>query len=181
MGGSLRRHKRHRPKIIKRKAKKPFRASKLPVELAAARPGMAAKLGRPVDWEQGAKVEQNYARLGFVADPNAGHGRNARADPIAAAKDDAAVDDDARAALGEARSTGAVPPRRLTPRQRATVEAVLAAHGEDLDAAVLDRRANPAQMARGELARLVAAYRYWPAGSGVEFRVPTKRLATFAT
>jgi hypothetical protein len=45
MGRSLRRIKRRKPRIIKRKSKTPFKQSKLPEEITAARPSMKLKLG----------------------------------------------------------------------------------------------------------------------------------------
>lgn len=45
MGGSLRRHKRHKPKVFKRKAKKRFVKSSVPQDLVANAAEMQQKLG----------------------------------------------------------------------------------------------------------------------------------------
>lgn len=74
------------------------------------------------------------------------------------------------------RSSGKAPPKRLTPNQRQIVERLLAAHGDDVEAMVMDRRLNPMQHSTGALEKLIASYRHWKIGSGVDFRVPTKRL-----
>ncbi len=45
MGGSLRRKKKHRPRIVKRGKKEGLRRSKVPEELTAERPDFRKKLG----------------------------------------------------------------------------------------------------------------------------------------
>ena len=45
MGGSLRRHKKHKPKLIKRKAKKRFVKSNVPQELVHNAEELQQKLG----------------------------------------------------------------------------------------------------------------------------------------
>lgn len=85
---------------------------------------------------------------------------------------------DLRAALGKVRSTGLAAPKRLTSHQRAIVSRLLARHGEDTRAMMMDRKLNPMQHSEGALRKLIDSYRHWSANSGVDFRVPIKGLWT---
>jgi hypothetical protein len=74
------------------------------------------------------------------------------------------------------RSTGKAAPKRLTTHQRQIVGRLLAAHGEDIHAMFHDRKLNPMQHSKGVLKALIESYHHWKEGSGVDFRVPHKRL-----
>ena len=74
------------------------------------------------------------------------------------------------------RSTGKAAPKRLTTHQRQIVARLLEAHGEDVGAMLHDRRLNAMQHSEGVLRQLIESYHHWKEGSGVDFRVPNKRL-----
>lgn len=74
------------------------------------------------------------------------------------------------------RSSGKAAPKRLTTHQRQIVGRLLAAHGDDVAAMLKDRKLNSMQHSEGVLRALIESYRYWKEGSGVDFRVPHKRL-----
>ena len=121
-------------------------------------------------------------RMGLVADANAGWGRNAKQDTVmAAAEADPSLlerepDDELKAACGQQRSTGPVPPKRLTPHQRQIATRLIERHGSDLQAMVRDRQLNTMQHSEGVLQKLVESFNHWRPNSGVDFRVPNKRL-----
>lgn len=136
------------------------------------------------------KIDANYESSGLVLDATARFGRNSRRDRIqqlAAAREgdgggdepaaEEQLDDDLVAAMAQVRSSGKAAPKRLTPRQRQIVQRLLEAHGDDVAAMSRDRRLNPMQHSRGVLEGMIAAFEHWKEGSGVDFRVPTKRLA----
>lgn len=81
-----------------------------------------------------------------------------------------------RCALLQVRSTGKAAPKRLTTHQRQIVGRLLAAHGDDIAAMARDRKLNSMQHPEGVLRALVESYQHWKEGSGVDFRVPHKRL-----
>ena len=74
------------------------------------------------------------------------------------------------------RSTGKAAPKRLTAHQRQIVGRLLAAHSDDVGAMARDRKLNTMQHSEGVLRQLVESFRHWGEGSGVDFRVPHKRL-----
>lgn len=74
------------------------------------------------------------------------------------------------------RSSGKAAPKRLTTHQRQIVGRLLAAHGEDVAAMQHDRKLNPMQHSQGVLKAMIESFRFWKEGSGVDFRVPNKRL-----
>ena len=74
------------------------------------------------------------------------------------------------------RSTGKAAPKRLTTHQRQIVGRLVAAHGEDVQAMFHDRKLNPMQHSQGVLTALIESFHHWKEGSGVDFRVPHKRL-----
>lgn len=141
-------------------------------------------------WDPLVHAQDNMERLGLVADVNkVAGGARKRPDPIslaAAAADPAALDaaaaepadDELRVALGKARSSGRAPPKRLTVRQRGIVERLLAVHGDDVAAMARDTKLNAMQHSEGQLRAMIASFRHWAPGSGVDFRVPNKRLWT---
>lgn len=125
--------------------------------------------------------------MGFVANVNRNYGRNSRGDTlenkvVAIQECDdhesgKANDEDLKAALGEMRSSGKAPPTRPTPRQRALIDRLVSAHGNDIDAMVRDRKLNSKQQSAGQLKKLIDRCAYWSSPQvGVDFRVPNKRL-----
>ena len=80
------------------------------------------------------------------------------------------------AAVAQMRSSGKAAPKRLTTHQRQIVGRLLAAHGEDVAAMQHDRKLNPMQHSQGVLKAMIESFRFWKEGSGVDFRVPNKRL-----
>ncbi|PRW59920.1 Nucleolar 16 [Chlorella sorokiniana] len=183
MGGSLRRHRKHKPRIIKRQKKKRHVKSNVPPELVVNAAEMKEKLGVEPEWDSDDHVEGNYQRAGLVVDANAGYGRNKRRDVLKDKAEanpeqlDAEVqDDELRAAFAKVRTTGKAAPKRLTSHQRQIVGRLLEAHGDDVAAMQHDRKLNPMQHSQGVLKALIESFRYWKEGSGVDFRVPNKRL-----
>jgi hypothetical protein len=139
-----------------------------------------------VDWNEGEKIDKNYEHIGLLSNPNAGFGRQTRADVLTSKRpasgqqtdgeetEDTNVDDDLTAAMGKTRSSGKAPPKRPTPRQRQSVARLIEAHGGDIDRMSRDRKLNPMQQTSAELRRLIEACEYWKEQSGVDFRVPNK-------
>lgn len=130
-----------------------------------------------IDWNTAHQTRSNYKRIGVILNPNAGFGRNK--------KDDISVEDvqvvegkkldgDVTRLLGQA--TEKVPPKPPTSRQRNIIDRLIAAHEDDLESMVSDRKLNPMQHSQGELRRLIQAVQYYPEGSAVKFRAPNKRL-----
>ncbi|KAL4458495.1 hypothetical protein ABPG75_013360 [Micractinium tetrahymenae] len=183
MGGSLRRHKKHKPRIIKRQKKKKHAKSNVPQELVMNTEEIKQKLGIQPKWDDQQHVDANYERAGLVADVNAAFGRNKRRD-VLREKAEAAPemleapiqDDELKAACAQVRSTGKALPKRLTAHQRQIVGRLLAAHGDDIQAMARDRKLNSMQHSEAVLRALVESYSFWKEGSGVDFRVPNKRL-----
>ncbi|KAG7669887.1 hypothetical protein Ndes2526A_g06189 [Nannochloris sp. 'desiccata'] len=183
MGGSLRRHKRHNPKVRKRKHKKPATKSLLPKEVTAQLPDIKKKLGIDPTWNQAGNIESNYEHLGFAADVNAGTGRNRRSDILANKVPqipddqlDASLDEDLKVAMAQQRNSGKAPPKRPTPRQRQLIERLLAAHGSNVAAMVRDRKLNAMQHSEGVLQSLIESCDYWRGNTGVDFRAPIKSI-----
>jgi hypothetical protein len=195
MGRSLRRAKKSRPRArVGVKKKSALTKAPLPTALALADASLATKLPSvaAAPWRPSAPVTANYAATGVAPDANARFGRNARGDALAAraaaaAADDGAAaaasdtDDDLRAASGRERRdpTRRAAVGRLTPTQRVVVEALVAAHGRNVDAMARDVKRNrallPASKLRVLLKRLDAE-EAGVAGGRHGFRVPTKRL-----
>jgi hypothetical protein len=117
-------------------------------------------------------------------DPNMGHGRHTqkgiKVDKARIERDnDEALDDDLRRTLGKTSLVhGKAAPKRPTERQRRIVAELQKAHGDDIRSMMLDHRRNKMQMSMATLTELIRACDYWPSGSGVDFRVPVKRLWT---
>jgi len=139
------------------------------------------------EWNEQTKSEENYERIGLVADPNTGFGRNKKSTRLAIPtaglgliaaqeEEDDDLDDDLKAAMAKARSSGKAGPKRITPHQRQIIEALLSTHGDDVEAMSQDRRLNTMQHSQGKLIKLIESYHYWSENSGVDFRVPSKRL-----
>lgn len=81
-----------------------------------------------------------------------------------------------RAASACMRSTGPAPPQRLTPQQRRLCKRLIALHGKDTRAMMLDHRANPMQHSEGVLRKMLASFEHWGDDTNVSFRVPVKSL-----
>lgn len=115
-------------------------------------------------------------------DPNEGHGRKMNEGievSNAALKTDDELDDDVRRTLGKSSLVhGKTAPKRPTDKQRKIIEALKQAHGDDIRAMAMDHKRNKMQLSAGVLTELIHACEYWPKGSGVDFRVPHKRLWT---
>ena len=109
------------------------------------------------EWDQNTTHQSNYTQVGIVSDPNriGKTGRNSQKlvelgegeDSAAVAKAKKEADtsvaaqatvggDEVRGLLGQVRSTGLAPPKRLTTKQRRIVGALIAKHGENLNAMV---------------------------------------------
>lgn len=138
---------------------------------------------RSPTWDEQDFIEGNYERMGFAADVNLAHGRNARGDALAAraaaladAGEEPAIDEDLAVAMAQQRASGKAPPKRPTPRQRAIVARLVAAHGDDVAAMVRDRKLNAMQHSTGQLQALIQGCEYWEGKTGVDFRVPNKSL-----
>lgn len=183
MGGSLRRHKKSKPRIIKRQKKKKFVKSDVPQDLVHNAEEIKLKMGISPDWDDQQHIEANYEAAGLMSDVNAAFGRNARRDVLRekAEADPASLeaeiqDDELKAAFAQVRSTGKAAPKRLTSHQRQIVGRLVAAHGDDVAAMQRDRKLNSMQHSLGVLGALLESFAYWKEGSGVDFRVPNKRL-----
>lgn len=183
MGGSRRRLKRTRRKVrvgvVKRKANV---KAQVPLELADGRQDVQERLNTTVSWETTDTLTRNYGANRLLLDPNEGFGRNQRAAPLKTPEQREAADgatheddDELRAACGKERKSGAAPPKRLTTHQRAIVERLVDAHGDDVEAMFRDRKRNPMQHSVGKLRELLESFRAWGAQSKHDFRVPNKR------
>jgi hypothetical protein len=121
-----------------------------------------------------------------VYNPNQGHGRHKQTGIVVneervndADDDNGQIDDDLRRALGkESLLHGKAAPKRPTKRQRGVVASLREAHGDDVRSMMLDHKRNKMQLSEAVLTEMMRACDYWPEGSGVDFRVPKKRLWT---
>lgn len=115
-------------------------------------------------------------------DPNEAHGRKTRGGidvSEANLKTDEELDDDLRRSLGkESLVHGKAAPKRPTDRQRKIIEDLQLVYGDDVRSMAMDHKRNKMQLSAGVLTELIRACDYWPKGSGVDFRVPNKRLWT---
>lgn len=138
------------------------------------------------EWNEGSKIDGNYEQLGFLADANAGFGRNKKTDQLAAKRaaededvdqeEEEELDDDLNAAMAKVRKSGKADPKRITAHQRKIVEGLINAHGDDVDKMAHDRKLNKMQHSKGYLTKLIESYHFWDKNSGQDFRVPNKRL-----
>jgi hypothetical protein len=135
---------------------------------------------RTHEWDKTRHLNENYEESGFVMDPNEGHGRKTRGGirvSEADLKTDEELDDDLRRTLGkESLIHGKAAPKRPTDRQRKIIEDLQRAHGDDVRSMAMDHKRNKMQLSAGVLSELIRACQYWPKGSGVDFRVPNKKL-----
>ncbi|EIE21391.1 hypothetical protein COCSUDRAFT_48090 [Coccomyxa subellipsoidea C-169] len=179
MGRSLRRAKKFRPKLTVKGKKKPRTKAKIPLEITAHRPGMAAKLGAEPNWDREKPLTSNYASNKVLQDPNAGFGRNAKPDIIQDDEEidnEAESDDDLRALEGKCRRSGPAPLQKLTTNQRQIMERLKEAHGDDLQAMARDKKLNRMLLTEGKLRKMIAAYETVGDRGRCGFRVPNKRL-----
>lgn len=183
MGGSRRRLKRDKPKVkVGVVKKKKTDKSKIPLELLEGRPSISKRLDVNVQWEEGKLLADNYQANKILLDPNVGFGRNRASEPLksreereAGGQETYSDDDELRAGCNLERKTGVAPPPRLTPRQRQVVEVLVKAHGEDVEAMVLDIKHNVMQHSAGQLKKLIAAYHHWRPEDKHDFRAPRKK------
>lgn len=159
----------------------------VPVLLPGARDSTA--------WDDDTTHQSNYEAVGIVSDPNrigktgrnstaleegeeaAGHRGSKKTDETVAAQ--ATVGgDEVRGAVGQVRSTGTAPPKRLTTKQRRIVGALIAKHGDNLHAMARDRKLNAMQHTVSVLRELVVSYVAYPDlienGGRLDFRAPKK-------
>lgn len=137
----------------------------------------------------------NYKNLGLVTDANSALERmkrgpaKAKADAdepelreelVFASEEEAedaeVTDKDLRSAMGLSRLDGPAAPARLTTIQRAAIGKLIAKHGDDLRAMVMDHKLNTMQHSEGVLRKLVASFRYWKPEAPTSFRAPKGRL-----
>jgi len=188
MGSSLRRKKRAKAaagkKTHKVGVKTNLQTGKARIDTGAVElPGAGCSTAV---WDVETTLTKNYAASGLVSDPNAtGKGGRNTETTRASSKGKVAAratsdGDETRSLLGQTRSTGYAAPKRLTPKQTRVISALVEAHGDDLDAMVLDRKRNAYQHTRGVLLRMVESYHYYErerAEGGmtrVDFRAPIK-------
>lgn len=186
MGGSRRKLKKNLPKqrvgVVKRKKNQ---KAPVPLEILDLQPHRNAplqdKLHISPDWKQEKTLVKNYAQNNLVLDPNHGFGRNKTKAPLKSKEEREANqeptfddDDELRAACNLQRHTGGAPPPRLTAHQRQVITALLATHGDDVDAMVLDRKLNKMQHSAGKLRQLIEGLQYWGASRRHDFRGPMK-------
>ena len=184
MAGSLRRKKRarassgaktHKVGVTTNKFKGKPRVDVAAVDL----PGALAS----TSWDVEQTMAGNYHASGLVSDPNRAFGRNetaekaVRAHAVAAA---ATTGGDALASvLGRCKSTGAAPPKRLTPKQVRIVERWIETHGENVESMAKDRKLNAMQHTPGVVRRMLESFEFYKservAGHvKVDFRAPIK-------
>ena len=177
MGSSLRKKRRAKPSgstvKVGRVKKTKQHVKVVPVRL----PGAA----EDTTWQEDTTHVSNYSVVGIVSDPNAvgKTGRNAKA-PLGGSSADEPEDtsvaatatvggDEVRGLLGQVRSTGLAPPKRLTTKQRRIVGALVAKHGHDL---------NAMQHTVAQLRELVVSFVAYPEllenGGALDFRAPVK-------
>ena len=186
MGSSLRKKRRAKPSgstvKVGRVKKTKQHVKAVPVRL----PGAAEDTA----WQEDTTHVGNYSVVGIVSDPNAvgKTGRNSKA-PLGASGAEEPEDtsvaataivggDEVRGLLGQVRSTGLAPPKRLTTKQRRVVGALVAKHGHDLNAMARDRKLNAMQHTIAQLRELVVSFAAYPdlleSGGALDFRAPIK-------
>ena len=188
MGSSLRKKRRAKPSgstvKVGRVKKTKQHVKVVPVRL----PGAA----EDTHWKEDTTHVGNYSSVGIVSDPNAlgKTGRNSKSSLGAETRDsnerqDTSVaataivgGDEVRGLLGQVRSTGLAPPKRLTTKQRRIVGALVAKHGDDLNAMARDRKLNAMQHTIAQLRELVVSFVAYPDllenGGALDFRAPVK-------
>lgn len=184
MGRSRRRLKKHRTKVSRRPPKKPRTSSKLPLEIIAGKSDLEKKLGRRANWDVQDGLDVNYAANGFLADPNAGFGRNLAVDHIkerAMALENGSLeyesDDDLRQFEGKLRRDGKrAQVNKPTFHQQRIIERLLDAHGEDIEAMVKDRKLNSMLLPASKLRKLIEGNKTYGKSGRCSFRVKVKGL-----
>jgi nucleolar protein 16 len=187
MGSSLRKKRRAKPSgstvKVGRVKKTKQHVKVVPVRL----PGAA----EDTQWKEDTTHMGNYSSVGIVSDPNAlgKTGRNSKSIQSAETRENEPKDtsvaataivggDEVRGLLGQVRSTGLAPPKRLTTKQRRVVGALVAKHGDDLNAMARDRKLNAMQHTIAQLRELVVSFVAYPdlleGGGPLGFRAPIK-------
>lgn len=180
MGGSLRRSKRFRPKLTIKKKRHPLRKSKVAHDITQGRvDDIQTKLGVRPSWQKEKGYSENYKEAGLLSDINAGFGRNLKTDALQAESDardsdgqDAVLDEDFAAAMGQQRPSGPAPPPRLTSHQRQIMQRLVTAHGEDVEAMRRDTKLNSMLLPASKLQKMLQSYKTHGRGAGVDFRTP---------
>ena len=131
-------------------------------------------------WDAERLLADNYKSNQLASDPNVGFGRNKKDEPLKKRdeNEDEADDDELRAGCNLERKSGPAAPQRLTPHQRLIVKALVDKHGQEgLDAMVLDLKLNKMQHSKGQLEKLIKAYKHWEGRSDErhDFRAPRKK------
>ncbi|KAK9826477.1 hypothetical protein WJX81_003338 [Elliptochloris bilobata] len=182
MAGSRRRLKKTRTVVSMKKRNKLRTVARVPNEISAGRLSIPQKLGAEANWDQEKTLISNYQRNGFLADPNAGFGRNKRpAGTLEVAvleegADAAESDDDLRTVEGKQRRSGKAPLTKLTTHQRQVMQRLTDAHGDDVEAMVRDTKLNSMLLPASKLHKLLASYKVFGDRGRCPFRVPNKRL-----
>eukprot|EP00230_Micromonas_polaris_P008805 CAMPEP_0117641330 /NCGR_PEP_ID=MMETSP0802-20121206/9296_1 /TAXON_ID=38833 /ORGANISM="Micromonas sp., Strain CCMP2099" /LENGTH=206 /DNA_ID=CAMNT_0005446309 /DNA_START=74 /DNA_END=692 /DNA_ORIENTATION=- len=176
MGSSLRKKRRAKPSgttvKVGRVKKTKQHVKVVPLRLPGA--------DEDTVWHENTTHVGNYHNVGIVSDANAvgKTGRNSnRAFLVSTgstsaetkAKDTTIAStatiggDEVKGALGERRSTGLAPPKRLTTKQRRIVGALVSKYGfEDLNAMARDRKLNAMQHTIALLRELVVSFVAYP-------------------
>ena len=179
MGSSLRRKKRAKSKSGK-KTVKVGRVKKTSQKVTVA-PVLLPGAVDATAWNEDTTHQHNYAAAGLASDPNkigktgrnaverreeragGGNGDGGEHDDGTVAARATVGGDEVRGAMGEVRSTGFAPPKRLTTKQRRIVGALVAKHGEtNLPAMFRDRKLNAMQHTIAQLRELVVSYVAYP-------------------
>lgn len=158
----------------------------MPNDISDKRPSLPSKLGHIADWKICNNTNTNYANQGFLTDANGGFGRNlGNKDMIqdrASEFDDidahVEVDDDFKQVLGQRGSKGPALPSKLTAHQTQIVKALIAAHADDIEGMVKDRKLNSMLLPASKLKQMLRSHAMYSQKDGARcgFRVPNKRL-----
>mmetsp|Transcript_10412 Transcript_10412/g.18865 ORF Transcript_10412/g.18865 Transcript_10412/m.18865 type:complete len:184 (-) Transcript_10412:98-649(-) len=182
MGRSRRRMKKHSKPVSVKPKKTAKSASKTPLELKLQSGAIEKRLGIKTSWDAEKTLQENYMANGFTNSLKQSHGRNTRSNKSKEVEgavkitEDFADDDELRALNNKQRKTGKAAPKRLTPHQKQIVERLIEAHGDDVEAMARDRKLNELQHSEGKLRMMLDSFSHWKGATGVDFRVPHKRL-----
>eukprot|EP00892_Ulva_mutabilis_P012910 jgi/Ulvmu1/9992/UM059_0041.1 len=178
MGRSRRRMKKDAPKVrvgvVKRSKKL---KAPVPKDIAAGCPALAAKLQKDCTWETCTTPTTNYQQNGLINEVN-----RIKAPETDAASpesdDDAAAtsDQDLQRVLSMQHPSGPRAPDPLTANQRRVVAALVAAHGDNLQAMARDRKLNKMLLPASKLKRMIASAQIYKAGDRVRFQQPKRGL-----
>ena len=135
-------------------------------------------------WAKRQTLETNYKSLGLALDPNGARGRSAPVQKPPADADGAPTlgslaktdEEELRVVTGGRLARGNRPPQQLTATQLRVMEALVAAHGDDVGAMARDIKRNALQHSEGKLRVMLDAYREQSSEVTRKFRAPIKRL-----